>query len=400
MNRNTEFIPFSRPSIGREEEEAVLRVLRSGWLTTGKETLAFEQEFARYTGASRTLAVNSATAGLHLVMEALGVGPGDIVLVPSYTFTATAEVIRYCGADPWFVDLGEHSWNMDPEKTETEILRLLGKGKRVRGILPVHIGGDPEYLEELHSLAEKYNLFLVEDAAHCFPVKTDRGYVGTFSDAGVYSFYANKTITTGEGGMIAATDPDLVRRMEIMRLHGINRAAWDRYTSRKAAWEYDIAAPGFKYNMTDLSAAIGRVQLKRAEEFLRRRRALVEAYLENLKDLDFLELPAMKETHAWHLFMIRLKPERLSIDRDRFIEELQEMGIGTSVHYKPLHMMSYYAGRYSLNPQDLPRAAEMFRRIISLPLFPDMTEEQLERVCSCVRTIGCAARMQSGVSLG
>ena len=400
MNPNTEFIPFSRPSIGKDEEEAVLRVLRSGWLTTGKETLLFEQEFASYTGASSTLAVNSATAGLHLVMEALGIGPGDIVLVPSYTFTATAEVIRYCGGDPWFVDLGERSWNMDPENTEKEILKLLNKGKRVKGILPVHIGGDPEFLEELQSLARKYNLFLVEDAAHCFPVKTDRGYVGTFSDAGVYSFYANKTITTGEGGMIAVRNPALVKRMEIMRLHGINRAAWDRYTSRKASWVYDIAAPGFKYNMTDLSAAIGRVQLERADEFLLKRKTLAEAYIKNLRDLDFIELPALKQEHAWHLFMIRIRPERLSIDRDRFIEELQNLGIGTSVHYKPLHMMSYYARRYNLKPQDLPCAAEMFTRVISLPLFPDMTEEQLERVCSSIKKIGSAYRLPSGVPLG
>ena len=396
MNRNTDLIPFARPSIGREEEEAVLRVLRSGWLTTGKEALSFEKEFAAYAGASHTLAVNSATAGLHLVMEAMGITEGDVVLVPSYTFTATAEVIRYCGADPWFVDMGEHSWNMDPEKTADAVRLLKKKGKRLRGILPVHIGGDPSFLKELHSLAQDNGLFLVEDAAHCFPVETEHGFVGTWTDAGVYSFYANKTITTGEGGMIAVSDPELAERMAVMRLHGIDRSAWDRYTSRKASWEYDIVAPGFKYNMTDIAAAIGRVQLKRARDLMERRHRLVKAYLKNLEDLDFLDLPLWKEEHSWHLFMIRLIPDRLSIDRNRFIEELQEAGIGCSVHYKPLHMMSYYKERYSLRRQDFPRAAACYERTISLPLFPDMTMEQLDRVCGCVRKIGIRVRETAG----
>ncbi len=400
MNPNTDFIPFSRPSLGPEEEEAVLRVLRSGWLTTGRETLAFEKEFASFSGSPDALAVNSATAGLHLVMEALGIGPGDIVLVPTYTFTATAEVIRYCGADPWFIDLGTDSWNMDPEKTESALKKLLSAGKKVKGILPVHIGGDPEFLEDLHSLAVKYGLFLVEDAAHCFPVRTEKGLVGTYTDAGVYSFYANKTITTGEGGMIAASDPDLVKRIKIMRLHGIDRAAWDRYTSTKASWEYDIAAPGFKYNMTDLAAAIGRVQLGKAERLLKKRRELAEAYQERLQNLDFLELPVYKDEHAWHLYMIRLNPERLNISRDEFIRKLQEQGIGTSVHYKPLHMMSYYARQYSLKPEDLPAAQQMFSRVISLPLFPDMSMDQLNRVCRSVKAIGETSRMREGVSLG
>ena len=400
MNRSTDFIPFSRPSLGREEEEAVLRVMRSGWLTTGGECRAFEKEFATYTGASRTLAVNSATAGLHLVMEALGVGPGDTVLVPTYTFTATAEVIRYCGADPWFIDLGERGWNMDPGLCEKTILELQRKGANIKGILTVHMGGDPEYLKELHLLAKKYGLFLAEDAAHCFPVKTEDGYVGTYTDAGVYSFYANKTITTGEGGMIAFTNPELSPRMEIMRLHGIDRAAWDRYTSQKASWEYDIAAPGFKYNLTDLAAAIGRVQLLRAEELLEKRCSLVRAYLKELSGLDYLELPEWKEEHAWHLFIIRLKTGRLVIDRNSFIEELNERGIGTSVHYKPLHMMSYYKNRYNLKDEDFPRATAMFGRVISLPLYPDMTMDQLKRVTEAVKGIGKVYRKKEILNVG
>ena len=400
MNRNTDFIPFARPSIGREEEEAVLKVLRSGWLTTGEEALAFEKEFASYAGAAHTLAVNSATSGLHLVMEALGIGPGDVVLVPSYTFTATAEVIRYCGGDPWFVDMGEQSWNMDPEKTADAVRLLKRKGKNLKAILPVHIGGDPSFLKELHSLAQDEGLFLVEDAAHCFPVETEQGFVGTWTDAGVYSFYANKTITTGEGGMIAVSDPDLAERMAVMRLHGIDRAAWDRYTSKKASWEYDIVAPGFKYNMTDIAASIGRVQLKRAGDLMSRRHRLVEAYLSALEELDFLELPRWKEEHAWHLFMIRLIPGRLNIDRNRFIEELQEAGIGTSVHYKPLHMMTYYRDRYDLKNENFPNATSSFERTISLPLFPDMTMDQLERVCRRVRKIGLTHRIRETAGRG
>lgn len=400
MNRNTDFIPFALPSIGKEEEEAVLRVLRSGWLTTGKEALAFEKEFASYTGARHTLAVNSATAGLHLTMEAMGIGPGDVVIVPTYTFTATAEVIRYCGADPWFVDMGETSWNMDPQKVADAIATLKRKGRSIKGIMPVHIGGDPECLKDLHALAVKNDLFLVEDAAHCFPVETENGYVGTYTDAGVYSFYANKTITTGEGGMIAVSHPELARRMEIMRLHGIDRAAWDRYTSRKASWEYDVVAPGFKYNMTDISAAIGRVQLSRAKELMGKRHRLVKSYLEALSDLDFLELPRWKNEHAWHLFLIKIKPEKLSIDRNRFIEELQDAGIGTSVHYKPLHMMSYYKDRYHLSDGDFPLAEDAFNRVISLPLFPDLAEEQLQRVCNTIKSIGTAQRIRETAGCG
>ncbi|OQY35461.1 MAG: hypothetical protein B6241_00735 [Spirochaetaceae bacterium 4572_59] len=400
MNQNTDFIPFALPSIEKEEEEAVLRVLRSGWLTTGKETLAFEKEFASYTGASHALAVNSATAGLHLTMEAMGIGPGDVVIVPTYTFTATAEVIRYCGADPWFVDMGETSWNMDPQKVSDTIASLKKKGRSLKGIMPVHIGGDPEFLKDLHSLAVQNELFLVEDAAHCFPVETEQGYVGTYTDAGVYSFYANKTITTGEGGMIAVKNPELARRMEIMRLHGIDRPAWDRYTSQKASWEYDIVAPGFKYNMTDISAAIGRVQLSKAKDLMHKRQRLVASYLEALSDLDFLELPLWKNEHAWHLFLIKIKTEKLSIGRNRFIEELQEAGIGTSVHYKPLHMMSYYKERYNLSNGNFPLAENAFQRVISLPLFPDMSEEQLQRVCHTIKSIGAVHRIRETAGCG
>jgi len=388
MKQNTKTIPFALPSLGREEEDAVLRVLRSGWLTTGKESQAFEEEFARYTGAVHALAVNSATAGLHLALEALGLQTGDKVLTSSFTFTATAEVIRYCGADPVFVDLAPGSMNMDPVSCEKKIKALLREGQPVKGIIPVHIAGNPEGLEELFEISRRYGLFLVEDAAHCFPVPSNRGMIGTWTDAGVYSFYANKTMTTGEGGMVVVSDSLLKERISAMRVHGINKTIWDRYTSPKAPWEYDVIAPGFKYNLTDIAAAIGRVQLVRAQEMLERRKRLVKTYLERLERADFLELPEWIEDHSWHLFIIRLRLEKLSIDRNAFIERLKEQGIGISVHYKPLHMMSYYRDRYQLKEEDLPLCSELYFRVISLPLFPDMTEEQLDRVCRSVLDIG------------
>ncbi len=385
---STDSVPFALPSLGLEEEEAALRVLRSGWLTTGKEASAFEKEFMDYTGASHALAVNSATAGLHLVLEAAGLKPGDKVLLPSYTFTSTAEVVRYCGADPVFVDCCEDGFHMDPFLCEQKIRELAAAGTPACGMIPVHFAGEPAFLEEYWELSRKYGLFLLEDAAHCFPVRGKRGYAGTWTDAGVYSFYANKTITTGEGGMVAVAKPEWAERIRRMRLHGINRSIWDRYTKTGTPWEYDVIAPGFKYNMTDLAAAIGREQLKKAEHFLEKRQNLVRRYRENLAQAPFLDLPEWSGEHAWHLFVIRIHPDRLTISRNEFIHKLNEQGIGTSVHYKPLHMMSYYRTEYGLRDSDCPRAAALFERVISLPLFPEMSGEQLDRVCRCVLETG------------
>ena len=386
MNLSTETIPFARPCLGPEEEEAVLRVMRSGWLTTGAETLTFEKEFARYTGALHALAVNSATAGLHLVMEALGVGPGDRVIVPTFTFTSSAEVIRYCGGEPVFADLAPGSFNMDPGECEKRILELKASGESLKGIMAVHIAGNTENFFSIRELARKYGLFLIEDAAHAFPVQTEEGMAGTLSDAGVYSFYANKTITTGEGGMVVTARDDLKDRISTMRLHGINKSVWNRYTDAAASWEYDIVAPGFKYNMSDMAAAVGRVQLKRAVEFLDMRKDAVRLYLDLLQASDvsdLLELPRW-ENHSWHLFMVRLKTEKITISRNDFIDRLKEQGVGISVHYKPLHMMSYYGERYNLAPGDFPVAQDCFKRVLSLPLFPGLKKEQIERVCRII----------------
>ena len=262
------FVPFARPSLDQQEEEAVLSVLRSGWLTTGEVAAAFESEFAAIVGTRHALALNSATAGLHLALEAVGVGPGSVVLTTPYTFAATAEVVRYLGADPVFVDIDRATLNIDVQKLEEALETLAASGRRVSAIIPVHVAGLPCDLEAIEHLSLKHGVPVVEDAAHAFPVRYADRYVGTHGDAGVYSFYANKTITTGEGGMVATDRDEVAARIRVMRLHGIDRDVWDRYTASGASWKYDVVAPGYKYNMTDIAAAIGRVQLRKAETFL------------------------------------------------------------------------------------------------------------------------------------
>lgn len=391
MSRSTDssqpsdFIPFARPSIGREEEEAVLEVLRSGWLTTAGQAQAFEREFAALTGAPHALAVNSATAGLHLALEAAGIRAGDKVVTTPYTFTATAEVIRYLQADPLFVDIDERTLTIDPEKTAAAIAKA---APTVKALLPVHMGGHPCNMEALLEIAHSYDLSVIEDAAHALPVRYGDSYLGCIGDVGVYSFYATKTITTGEGGMVTTSNPDIAARIRVMRLHGIDREVWKRYTDMKAAWKYDVVAAGYKYNLPDMAAAIGRVQLKRAFEFLERRRKIAARYLEAFGDLDFLELPSAPDQHAWHLFILRIRPEKLTINRDEFINRLREQGIGSSVHYIPLHIMSYYARTYGLAAEDFPVSMRVYNSALSIPIYPDLTDSEVERVIAAVGSIG------------
>jgi dTDP-4-amino-4,6-dideoxygalactose transaminase len=382
------WVPFSRPSLDHEEEAAVLTVLRSGWLTTGDEAARFEAEFASFVGARFAIALNSATAGLHLALEALGVGPGSVVLTTPYTFAATAEVARYLGADPLFVDIDPATLNMDPAALEVTLERMAKTDRRVSAMIPVHIAGLPCDMEAISHLSVKYGVPVVEDAAHAFPVRQSGRFVGTLGDVGVYSFYATKTITTGEGGMAVTDREELARRLRVMRLHGIDRDVWNRYAAPGASWKYDIVAPGYKYNLTDLAAAIGRVQLRKAASFLERRRSVVRRYLAAFSGLDFLRLPPSADEHAWHLFIIRLRPEKLSLDRDAFIEELQKRGIGVSVHFIPLHLMSYYKARYSLKPDDFPASLEAYRSCISLPLSASLTDDDVDRVIAAVAEVG------------
>jgi dTDP-4-amino-4,6-dideoxygalactose transaminase len=381
------FIPFFRPSIGREEEEAVLAVMRSGWLTTGEVTARFEEEFARYVGARHALALNSATAGLHLALEALGVAPGSAVVTSTFTFAATAEVVRYLGADPVFVDVDRRTLNMDTAQLAARLEELEREGRRVSAIIPVHVAGLPCDMDGIRSLAAPRGIPVVEDAAHAFPVRHGGRYVGTIGEAGVYSFYATKTITTGEGGMVVTDRDETAARIRIMRLHGIDRDVWNRYTAPGAGWKYDVVAPGYKYNLTDLASAIGRAQLAKARDFLQGRRAVARRYLEGLGGLDFLTLPGPAENHAWHLFIIRVREDRLGRTRDECVERLHALGIGVSVHFIPLHLMSYYRTRYGLKPEDFPAALECYNGCISLPLFPSMGDEEVGRVVSAVKSL-------------
>lgn len=405
-----DFIPFAYPFMGPEEEEAVLRVLRSGWLTTGKEALAFESEFASFLdrGGSkglRAFAVNSATSGLHLALEACGVGPGDVVLTSPYTFTSTAEVARYLGADVAFVDTAPGSFNIDPAAVERTLARLsaglpaypprvasdssaAGEGFGPRGrpaaVMPVHFAGMPCDMDALLSIAKKYGVRVVEDSAHSFPSAIAEGkWAGTLGDVGVFSFYATKTITTGEGGMVVCADPELASRISVMRSHGIDRSVWNRYTDKKASWRYAVVEAGYKYNLPDMLAAVGREQLKRAEMLLNLRIDLARRYDDAFRGDERFILPPSGPGDARHLYPIRIAHPAVS--RDSVIEALQEANIGVSVHFIPLHTMPYYEKRYGLVPEDFPNAWKSFNSEISLPLWPGMTESMLSRVIDSLR---------------
>jgi dTDP-4-amino-4,6-dideoxygalactose transaminase len=380
MSPNTEFLPFARPSIGAEEENAVLEVLRSGWLTTGKAARAFEEEFAAFVGTRRALAVNSATSGLLLALEALGIGPGDKVATSPYTFASSAAVARHLGAEVAFCDISKEDYNIDPERLEA----LLDRDPAIKAVVPVHVGGMPCRMGEILASCGRRGVKTVEDAAHAFPLRLPEGDAGTLGDAGVYSFYATKTITSGEGGMVVARSDEALRRMETMRMHGFDRAAWDRYTSKTASWRYDVVEAGYKCNLPDLLAALGREQLKKAELFLSQRRAIAARYLAAFAGHPALENPPTHPSHAWHLFSLRIRPEALRIGRDAFVERLQGLGIGVSVHFIPLHLMTYWSRRYALEPGDFPEAYGKFSRTISLPIWQGMTEAQVDRAASAV----------------
>jgi len=379
MSLSTEFVPYARPSIGREEEEAILEVLRSGWLTTGKAARAFEEEFAAFVGAPQALAVNSATSGLHLALEALGVGPGDTVVTSPYTFVSTAAVARHLGAEVLFCDIGKDDYNIDPDKLET-----LLKGKKIKVVLPIHISGYPCKMRQILEVCDRANAFVVEDAAHAFPLRIGEGFAGRLGNVGVYSLYANKTITSGEGGMIVARDPKILKRMALMRSHGFDRDAWDRYTSTKPAWFYDVVEAGYKYNLPDLLAALGREQLKKADRFLKERKSIADRYLVAFAGHPALENPPYHPAHSWHLFSLRIKPEALRINRDQFIEKLFSRGIGTSVHFIPLHTMKYWSERYGLSPEDYPEALAKFRTTLSLPIWQGMSDDAVSMTIQAV----------------
>jgi dTDP-4-amino-4,6-dideoxygalactose transaminase len=378
------FLPFALPDIDEAEIDAVVACLRSGWVTTGPATRQFEQDFAAYLGQDdlQAISVNSATAGLHLALEGLGIGPGDEVIVPTMTFTATAEVVRYLGAQPVLVDVDPVHMNIDLAAVEAAIT------PRTRAIMPVHYAGLACDMDALLALARRHGLRVIEDAAHAFPTRYKGRLVGTLgSDATVFSFYANKTMTTGEGGMVVTRDPELARRVRLMRIHGISQDAFNRYVSRTPAWFYEVVAAGFKYNLTDIAAAIGIQQLRKIDRFARRREQLAQRYDAGLAGLP-LQLPARAaaavgtepaSTHAWHLYVVRLAPEA-PLRRDALIQALSERGIGTSVHFIPLHRHPVWRDVCGMAPAQFPVAEACFERMLTLPLYTKMSDADQERV--------------------
>lgn len=374
------FLPFSAPDISEAEISAVTSAMKSGWVTTGPESAAFEKEFGEFVGGGvECIAVNSATAGLHLALEALGVGPGDEVIVPTWTFTATAEVVRYLGATPVIVDVAAGSLNLDIAAVKTAVT------PSTKALIVVHFAGLGIDMVDVSRQFAGTGVKIIEDAAHALPTMTSGVFVGSalHSDAAVFSFYANKTMTTGEGGMIATRDPSLARRARIMRLHGIDRDVFDRYKSKKPSWFYDVVAPGYKYNMPDLAAAVGRVQLRRLAEMTERRRSIAEIYTTSFADLpvELPEGPAAGDVHAWHLYVLRSR----AADRDAVIASLASRGVGASVHFIPLHRLTYWKESLDLSPNDYPNAERAHAMALSLPLFSKMTDEDVSRVVAAVR---------------
>ena len=379
--RPADYLPFARPSITDREKQAVLDVLDSGWLTTGPLSKEFEERFAATVGSTHAVALNSATAALHLALEAMGVGPEDEVIVPTWTFAASAEVVAYRGARPVLVDVDAATLNATPEAI------LAAVTPKTRAVIVVHVAGRPIEIERLVALLEPRGIGIVEDAAHSFPSRVggpNGRFAGTFGTVGAFSFYATKTITTGEGGMLVTDDAAIADRARLMSLHGISRTAWNRYAAN-GSWYYEIEDVGFKYNMTDIAAALGLAQLERATELLEARRELARGYTALLREsqvADLVEIPtdAPDGSHAWHLYVIRLALDGLRIDRGQVIDGLKELGIGTSVHFIPLHLHPYYRQRWGYRPEDCPVASAEYERVISLPLWPGMSGNDIERV--------------------
>ena len=377
------FLPFALPELGDEEIAEVIDTLKSGWITTGPKAKRFEQAFAEFLGEPQIecIAVNSATAGLYLALEALGIGPGDEVITTTHTFTATAEVVRYMGADVKLIDIDPATMNLAIDQIEAAIT------PRTKAIIPVHYAGLAVDMLSLLDIARRHGLKVVEDAAHALPTTLEKELIGTMgSNATVFSFYANKTMTTGEGGMLVTRDPELAKRARVMRLHGINRDAFDRFTAKVPSWYYEIVAPGFKYNLTDIAAALGLHQLKRLPAFQRRREQIAARYFEALAGLPLILPPKAPDgdVHSWHLYVLRLSDEA-PVSRDVFIERMFEQGIGCSVHYVPLHQHPYWKERYGLTAAMFPESQKAYERTVTIPLYTAMSDEQVERVIGAVR---------------
>lgn len=381
-NRRSAFLPFALPDFDDSELAEITKVVRSGWVTTGPVVKQFEKEFAEFVGAKHAVALNSGTAAMHLALEAIGLKAGDEVITSTYTFAATAEVVRYFNAKPVLVDINPATLNIDPNLIEAAITA------KTRAILPVHISGQPADLDPIHEIAGRRNLRVIEDAAHAFPARYKGRMIGADGEIACFSFYATKTITTAEGGMLTTNNADWAERCRIMSLHGISHDAWKRYTA-EGSWYYEVVAPGYKYNLTDVAAAMGVAQLRKANRMLERRAEIARRYTEAFGRHPELETPTVVPgiQHAWQLYILRLNLDRLKIDRARFIEELKARNIGASVHFIPLHLHPYYRETYGYRPEDFPLALREYRRALSLPIYSKMSDQDVNDVIEAVRDI-------------
>lgn len=372
-------VPFYQSTVGEEEIKALAEVIRSGWITMGPKTLEFEKQFADYVGARHAIDVCSGTSALHLALECACLKPGDEVLLPTTTFTATGEVVTYLGCRPVLVDVDPITLNIDVADAKDKLTA------RTRAIIPVHIGGQPCDMDEVHSFAGQHGLRVIEDAAHALPSGYRGKRVGTLSELTVFSFYATKTVSTGEGGMVTTNDNALAARMRLMRLHGIAGDAWKRY-GKNGSWYYEVTEAGFKYNPTDMQAALGLVQLGKCDASYLARRSVANRYTQAFESVSAVESPAVKADResSWHLYILRLHLEQLHIDRNAVIDELKQRGIGTSVHFIPLHLHPYYQKAFGYRSGDFPVAEAQFERCISLPIYPNMGEQSVNYVIESV----------------
>ena len=382
MEVEKNFIPFHKPYVTEEEINEVVDTIRSGWWTTGPKTIKFEKEFNSFVGSKYSVSANSWTAAAHLALEAIGLQKGDEVIIPAITFTATAEIICYFGAKPIIVDVQPDTFNINPIEVERAVT------SKTKAIIPVHYGGQPCDMDEITDIAEKYNLKVIEDAAHALPASYKAKRIGTLSDVTCFSFYATKTLATGEGGMLCTNNQAIAKRSSIMRLHGINSDAWKRYTS-EGSWFYEVIAPGFKYNFTDIQAALGLAQLNKIDFLWRSRKDIKDQYDQGFASNEFIKIYKIKEDResAYHLYPILLDLEKLTINRSRFIDELKDLGIGSSVHFIPLYRHPYYRDTFELELKNFPVSEKIYPRLVTLPIWPGMKSEDIHRVTDSVNSL-------------
>jgi len=392
-----DFIPFALHEINDDDVAEVVDTLRSNWITSGPKVKQFEKNFSEYIGSKHALAVNSATAGLHLALEAIGLGVGDKVITTPYTFTATVEVIRYFDADPLFIDIKQDDYNIDSQKirsfcrdqcvVKNNTLYHKETNALVKAIIPVHIGGYPCDMDEIMDIARKYHLRVIEDAAHALPSYYHGEKIGTISDMCVFSFYPTKAMTTGEGGMVVTNNDDYYDRVKLMRLHGITRDSWDRSKEGEFPnWYYEVLETGFKYNMTDIAASLGLQQLRKVDQFYEKRKRIARIYHDEFRHLNDIDIPDInKKGHSWHLYIIKLNSKRIS--RDDFIKKLNAKGVGTSVHFIPLHIHPYYKNKYTLSPEDFPVAYDCYKKVVSLPIYSKLTDEEIKEIVTSIKEL-------------